>query len=223
MNQQTVADHHKMITFRRRAIFHGLCEVMPMSSAQSAVEIWQTEYSDKPVYALQPFISRIRSAFSIDVPRNIIQRALINALSLDASELPKDPLANKAIDKPYLKPSAETDLVFTQLMRQILINAEHHNAAMILNVRTAVTERIKRMTLKRELQDQLIGLIHQPKSVQKVLTGLTVNQMREALHSLYVDLCAYIGPVETDRLLGDALKKIEKLPEAKVFAPRSLL
>ena len=222
MNQQNMADHHEMITLRRRAIFHGLCEIMPRNEAQKAVEIWQADFSDKPVYALQPFISRLSSEFGLDVPRNIVQRALINALSLNVADLPDDPLSDRAIETPYLKASRETDIVFTMLLSDLLSSTESQNVGVILNIRTALTEQIKRMPIKRTLQDELIATIHEPHT-ENPITGLSVEDMKAILHFIYVDLCEYISPVQADQIMSESIKHTEDLPEASICHPRNFL
>ncbi len=222
MNQQNMADHLEMITLRRRAIFKGLCEIMPGSQAQKAVEIWQADFSDKPVYALQPFITRVSSDFGLDVPRNMVQRALINALSLNVAELPDDPLSDRIIKTPHLRASPETDIVFNTLLTELLSSTENQNVAVILNIRTSLTEQIKRMSIKRELQDSLIEYIHEPKSY-KPPSGLSVEQMKAILHFVYVDLCEFISPVLADEIMSESVKQAEQLPEASSCNPRDFL
>jgi hypothetical protein len=222
MNQQDMADHHEIITLRRRAIYHGLREIMPQNEALKAVEIWQTDFSDKPVYALQPFITRVTAGFGLDVPRNIIQRALINALSLNVADLPDDPLSNKIIETPYLRASRETDIVFTTLFLKLLSSTENQNVGVILNIRTKLVEQIKRMSIKRDLQEKLIATIHEPHTKNSI-SGLSVEQMKTILHFIYVDLCEYIGPVLADQIMSESIKHTHELPEASTCNPRDFL
>lgn len=222
MNQQNIADHLEMITLRRRAIFHGLCEIMPRNEAQKAVGIWQTDFSDKPVYALQPFISRITTGFGLDVPRNIIQRALINALSLNEADLPEDPLSNTAIETTYLRASRETDIVFTSLFLKLLSSTENQNVGVILNIRTELVEQVKRMSIKRDVQEKLITTIHEPQT-ENLISGLSVEQMKTVLHFIYVDLCEFIGPVRADQIMSESIKQTHELPETSICNPRDFL
>jgi len=131
------ADRDEMITYRRRAIYFGVCELLPQEIALKAVKIWQSEFSDKPVYALQPFITRLGSEFNFDIPRNVIQRTLINALNVDISELPPDPLSNEDIDRPYLVATRETARVFSQLISAAIRIADSQDTTATLNIKKA--------------------------------------------------------------------------------------
>jgi hypothetical protein len=55
------------------------------------------------------------------------------------------------------------------------------------------------------------------------LDGLTVEQMKQILHLVYVQLCKHLGPVTTDEVLGEAIRFAEKFPEAASCPPRSFL
>lgn len=216
------ADRDEMVTNRRRAIYFGLCEMLPPEVALKAVKIWQSEFSDKPVYALQPFITRLGSEFNFDIPRNVIQRTLINALNVDISELPPDPLKNEDIDRPYLIATRETARVFSMLVTSAIRIAESQDATTNLNIKNAFSEGIKSLGFRPQYHDQLMSLFLAP--VKEVLIeDLTVAQLQDIVHLLYVQMCEYLGPISADSIMSEAVRLTEALPEAASCPPRSFL
>ena len=221
-NNVVLADHDETVTIRRRAIYHGLCSLLPKQYALAAVKVWQTEFSDKPVYALQPYITRLSDEFNVEAPRNLIQRTLINALSTDVSQLPEDPLSREDIEKPYLIASADTVSVFSSLLSSFLRIADIHDQTVALNIRNELNQGIRELHIPSRYFDQLASMLLEPEK-NTLIEGLTIEQMKEILHLVYVQLCRYSGPVTTDRMLSEAVKITEKMPEASNFSPRSFL
>jgi hypothetical protein len=43
------------------------------------------------------------------------------------------------------------------------------------------------------------------------------------LHIFYIGICEYFGPQKADLFLNAAIELAEKVPEAKVFPPKSFL
>ena len=217
-----LASRDETIALRRRAIYQGLCSLLPEKSALVAIKIWQAEFSDKPVYALQPYITRLSEEFDIKHARNEIQRTLINALSLDAAQLPADPLSNADIEKPYLIASETTAKVFSTLLDKFLHSADVHDQTVLLNIRHGVSEGISKLQIPSKQNDQLNTMMLNPGKAM-TLDGLTVEQMKKILHLVYVQLCKYLGPVTTDEVLGEAIRFAENFPEAASCPPRSFL
>lgn len=217
-----LGNRDETVAIRRRAIYHGLCALLPKKAALTAIKIWQAEFSDKPVYALQSYITRLGAEFKFEASRNLIQRTLINALSLDASELPADPLSNEDIEKPYLIASGDAARVFTQLLSNFLHIADIHDQTVVLNIRNGLSEGIKELDIPSSYFDHLISMLLEPEE-KILLEGLTVEQMKAVLHLVYVQLCKYFGPVGTDRILSEAVTITETMPEAAVCPPRSFL
>lgn len=217
-----LASRDETITLRRRAIYQGLCSILSEKKALAAIKIWQAEFSDKPVYALQQYITRLGEEFELQISRNEIQRTLINALGLNPVELPADPLTNDDIEKPYLIASEVTAIVFSNLLSSFLHNANIHDQNVALNIRHGVTEGITKLHIAAKKNEQLQSMLLEP-SKDIILDGCTVDQMKKILHLVYVQLCKCLGPVATDEMLSEAIRLAEKLPEATSCPPRSFL
>lgn len=221
-SNQNQADRDEIVSYRRRGIYYGLCALLPKKTALTAVKIWQSEFSDKPVYALQPFITRLGKEFDIDIPRNMIQRTLINALNMEVSQLPPDPLGNEDIDRPYLVASKETLRVFSHLLSAVISIADNHDTTSVLNIRNGFSESLKQLDTRPQLHDQLMLIFSEP-GKDMLIGDLSVNQMQEILHLLYVQMCEYLGPINTDRIISEAISLTEALPESSICPPRSFL
>jgi hypothetical protein len=217
-----IASRDETITLRRRAVFKGLSALLPEKIALTAIKIWQAEFSDKPVYALQPYITRLSEEFELKVARNEIQREIINALSLDPNKLPPDPLTNDDIEKPYLIASEATAKVFSKLLTSFLHGADAHDQTVMLNIRHGISEGIREIQIPSKQYDQLNSMLLKPDD-SILLDGLTVDQMKKILHLIYVQLCKHLGPVTSDEMLSEAIKHSEKLPEASNTPPRTFL
>jgi hypothetical protein len=216
------ADRDEMVTKRRRAIYFGLCDMLPPEVALKGVKIWQSEFSDKPVYALQPFITRLGSEFDFDTPRNVIQRTLINALNVDISELPPDPLKNEDIDRPYLVATGETARVFSQLITNAIRMADSQDTTATLNIKNAFSKGVRKLGIRSQHHDQLLSIFLAP-AKEALIEDLTFSQIQDIVHLLYVQMCEYLGPITADRIMSEAVRLTEALPESATCPPRSFL
>ena len=82
--------HAEDINLKKRAIYFALLNYLDPDMAAAATNIWLSEFSHKPAFELQTFITRITAEFGITVSRKEIQQAIIKMLLSSNNELKKE-------------------------------------------------------------------------------------------------------------------------------------
>lgn len=220
------------IVRRRRAIFTGLRPFLPEHLLLPAVTCWQEKYVNKPMFALNKFLFEICDTPLLAEQRADMHRSLMEALWADESTLEPDPfLCVAANGQPLPKDqavlvrasqrSAPTQL-FDSLVSEFLEGLSGVKKDADVRVRNALaTSLAEELTLPAHLAAPVANWVF---GINPVLEdGLSVAQMQTLLHAAYVKACDAVGPVRTDTLLSEAIRKTEALAPSRTFDVRSFL
>lgn len=210
------------ISRRRRAIYLALEKVLDKDLALQGTSIWQLEFSDKPVYALQPFISRLYAEFDLDVSRVQMQRSLLNALSADNSQLPPDPLAGAATGKETTPRLEVPQKVFTHFMEYFMAGITQMNPSALLSIKTYMFDQVHKVGISGKTLNNFRQWLSESGQAF-LIQNLDLAQMQGIFHIAYVGACEFLGPVNTDKLVAETIRLVEEMPEAATFSPRSFL
>lgn len=223
---------------RRRAVYTGLKPYLGEAQLLDALRLWSVRYADGPVYLLHGFVSTVCEQAGLEARHGEVYRSLMRALTADEAQLlpdPGEPVAPAAATQvsrtqgpgPGARRStAAGELtaageVFVAVAGALLEALEARDAERALRVRVDVMDRLGELHLPpREAQAVSRWLMQQASGLAVDATPAT---WRELLHRLYVRACELFGPVATDRLLGEAVTRAERLPAAQAFPPRNLL
>ena len=216
------------LKYRSGVVYQGLMEAIDKESAMKATRIWLNEFSDKPLYAVRPFIDRIYSNLELEIPRADLQRNLLGAM-MSAGE-------NKAETNPKVFDDDIDRIV--KLSKTKLVQTKHKGFMVLID---EIFERIKvldaeaELTIKVYLFDHLhsIGvkgslasnvkewLSEKRKDVN--LGDLTQKQMRKVFHIIYVAACEYFGPVEADKMVSSIILELEESSQLDGFDVKEIL
>jgi hypothetical protein len=211
---------------RRKAIYNGLNACLNQDDAIKATEIWMQEFSSKPLYALQPFLSRIIEALDIDVQRSAIQQHILNSLlnesghQLDVPTSAQPAEFEQEVRRPLQKANA-SHKVFTYFMDYFLAALFKSDSASELSIKVYVFDNAHRTGISGENMDKVKKWLSENGQVS-LISELTLQQMQALFHLFYVASCEHIGPVNTDRLIAESVKIVEQLPESAEFSVRSI-
>lgn len=211
---------------RRKAIYNGLNACLNQDDAIKATEIWMQEFSSKPLYALQPFLSRIIEELNIDVPRGNIQQHILNSLLNDSdhqSEVPKS-VSPSEFKQKMRSPSQKANAshkVFTYFMDYFLAALFKSDSASELSIKVYVFDNAHRIGISGENMDKVKKWLSENGQVS-LISELTLQQMQTLFHLFYVASCEHIGPVNTDKLIAESVKIVDQLPESAEFSVRSI-
>ncbi len=223
MKQSALTDE---MSRRRKAIYNGLNACLDQDDAIKATEIWMQEFSSKPLYALQPFLSRIIEALDIDVPRGAIQQHILNSLLNESGhQLDVPTSAHPAeFEQEMRKPSQKANAshkVFTHFMDYFLAALFKSDSASELSIKVYVFDNAHRTGISGENMDKVKKWLSENGQVS-LISELTLQQMQALFHLFYISSCEHIGPVNTDRLIAESVKIVDQLPESAEFSVKSI-
>ena len=230
------------ISRRRRAIYRGLCAVMPEVQARDAVELWTREFSGQESLALHGFITRLLERFPGNRSRQEIYTALWRALMSEARTPVTDAddaagaragllsSANQVAGSAATLPLAADQraaraIIASHVIDAMLAGLDEHAQG------SGAEADVMRRTIATTLLNHDIGV-----STLRALTLLVMTRqplpvaaeypesaLRTLVNQIYVSTCEAIGPVAADRLLSRIMRSASALPEAASFAPKRML
>lgn len=205
------APHTKNISFRRRAIYTGLYPFLETDNLIRAMLLWEQRYANNASFAVQHFVNDICSVNHLEHARREMVLALVKTMSMPEQDLMRDPADDMAIFQKRhnistLPENSSRELVVFQKLIVGLL--EQVNVQVRVSVKEFVLQQLQRQPsidegLKRNLQ---LWLSRQIPSMS--MTAPDIDSLRKIINYFYVGYCEYIGPVETDRLLGRSVAKI---------------
>jgi len=217
---------------RRRAVYTGLKPFLGEAQLQDALLLWSVRYADGPVYVLHGFVSAVCAQTGLEARHGEVYRSLMRALTADEAQLLPDPgervapaaaaqVSRTQEPDPGAARSTAAGVVFVGVAGALLEALEAIDAERALKVRVDVMDRLGELHLPpREAQAVNRWLMQQ---ASELAVDAAPATWRELLHRLYVRACELFGPVATDRVLGEAVTRAERLPAAQAFPPRNLL
>jgi len=133
---------------------------------------------------------------------------------------PAQPRAMPAIATP--KPALSGwGVVFSKLVEQIDTQLIALSPANSGKLRSFLRDAVPKVSLSSVAREEMLRWCGNPKHL--VGPGLTPDEMHKLLHQMYLWTLEAVGPVDADKLFGRAIRECERLPEATLFPPRSLL
>ncbi|MBD3618572.1 MAG: hypothetical protein HUJ28_03800 [Chromatiales bacterium] len=216
---------------RRRAVYTGLKPFLGEAQLQDALLLWSVRYADGPVYVLHGFVSAVCAQTGLEARHGEVYRSLMRALTADEAQLLPDPgervapaasePSSRATEVASAAARSSAGAVFVVVAGGLLDALEAIDAERALKVRVDVMDRLGELHLPpREAQAVNRWLMQQ---AGELAVDAAPATWRELLHRLYVRACELFGPVATDRMLGEAVTRAERLPAAQGFPPRNLL
>jgi hypothetical protein len=197
---------------RRRAVYTGLRPFFNDVEISQVLELWERDFSQKPMFALNVFVARCCTTPELKEKRGELLRAVISAMDLPLNQLLPDPQKMLKTEADIKAESAHKLDNLTKIFVMLV-------AAMLARYDLATQAGIRNFMI-----ENLDKLKFEPRGAQRMrewLSGqsshLAANYKIDTLQKLvnlsYVAMCEYVGPVKADQLLAQALNEIE--PEAK--------
>jgi hypothetical protein len=216
------------IELRKQAIMIGLSSHLTEKECINAIHVWEQQYSRAPKFALQQFIKEVVKPNSqLWDFRNDIFINVIKAMSLRAEEVEQQFQqffhgrkleASSAVKK---QKNQKQQLVFENLYRTFMQLMEVTDYQVAVQLRKFLREKMLygrsfAMEIQR-LNSWLLGI------TDKLEIELSMDEMKQIIHSAYLGSCEFVGPVKADALMSEAVKIVEKQSGDDEISPRELL
>ncbi len=223
MKQAALTDE---MSRRRKSIYNGLNACLNKNDAIKATEIWMLEFSSKPLYALQPFLSRIIEELNITVARGAIQQHILKSLLNESDQQVEVPQKTNLPEFKQEKQSTPqkanaSHKVFTYFMDYFLASILKSDPASELSIKVYVFDNAHRIGISGQNMDKVKKWLSDNGQVS-LISELTTEQMQILFHMFYIASCEHIGPISTDKLIAESVKIVEQLPESAEFSVKSI-
>lgn len=212
------------LSLRRRAIYTGLAGHFSEEEVWPLLALWESKYADKPPFALNEFLAEVVLRTERKLERARLYRELVGALTGPPSQLLPDPEEqlqawrqgrNEAV-RSVAKPDAAAQKTFLSLSQALLEQLEVPQQQAL---RRFAAGNLGGMQVGAELATRLRIWLEQ--GTPEGIESLGLEQLRKLLNLLYIGLCEFLGPVRADRVLSQAVSRVEE--QGAAFSPRRLL
>ena len=212
------------LSLRRRAIYTGLAGHFSDEEVWPLLALWENKYAEQPPSALNEFLAEVVLRTERKLERARLYRELVGALTGPPSQLLPDPeeqLAawrqgrNEAV-RQVATPDSAAQTTFLALNQTLL---EQLDGAQQAALRRFAAGNLSGMGVSAELLTRLRIWLEQGGG--DGIANLGLEQLRKLLNLLYIGLCEFLGPVRADRVLSQAVNRVEE--QGVEFSPRRLL
>lgn len=222
---------HQEKSLRRRILFNSLDQGTPVDIVQRAIDLLDNEYGEKPEIRYTELVKRLRESFDHPAFRSktLLGRMMI-VRNKPAEQIGPDPhetLGRGNVSTAGAPLTAKVtgltgrDLVFNTLATQVALSIQKRGDVKIKACKDFLLGEILNMKLSRECASKVV----QWAKGSNVATSISGNdqELHKIVNNLFVWMCGAFGPVEADRILLQAVKHTEQLPEAFECSPRKFL
>lgn len=199
---------------RRRAIYTGLRPFLGDDDLRYALMLWESEFSNKPKFALNVFIARCCSTEALKEKRAEMLRAVIHAMDLPDEQLLPEP---RELLKPAGEARAEADhalndvtAIFVALLTAML---KKHDYTTQSGIRNFLVDNLQKLKLEPRSEQRLRAWLSGQSS--QLTADFSIGVLQKLVNLAYVVMCQYIGPVKADQHLAQSLKEVEAEAQAR--------
>lgn len=201
------------LSLRRRAIYTGLAGHFSDEELWPLLALWENKYSDKPPFALNEFLAEVVLRTERKLERARLYRELVGALTGSPDNLLPDPEMQLAAwrqgrneaARSVASPDAAAQTTFLAL-NQVLL--EQMDSSQQQALRGFAAGNLAGMQVSAELGLRLRAWLEQ--GALDGIESLGIEQLRKLLNLLYIGLCEFFGPVRADRMLSQAVSRVEE-------------
>jgi len=210
------------LALRRRVIYTGMRPFFDDLELLNAINLWQTEYSDKPKFALNVFVARSCNTPQLKAQRSNILRAIFIAMDMAEDELLADPF-DEISTTGKLASLAEQGQdhktqVFVKLLEQLFLKLNEQDEKTVRDFLLEHLNEIK--TDKRRLSHlkEWFSL-----NTKTLAANYDLESMQKLINLSYIAICNLTGPVKADQYLALSIKETEGLSIKVGFKTHDLL
>lgn len=183
------------LSFRRRAIYTGLKPYMEEDALMEALLFWQAQFAEAPRFTLQRFVSELCRGSELRTRRADILLSLVQAMNMPAASLLPDPLR----DSTHTPAIGQHAQAFTALLDALFSQLDDNTR---YQLRLDMLAQLERLRLPQAVHHALQRWLNDKSDLPAIEAD--TRTLQAVVNSAYVQLCAQLGPVVTDRLLAAA-------------------
>ncbi|MDO6748213.1 hypothetical protein [Gilvimarinus sp. 1_MG-2023] len=200
---------------KRRIVYTALSGFLQGEELAKAFQLWEQQYADKPVFALNEYVGKLSMLASNLGPRKEVIRALLN-LSQDPSSqtLLPDPAPSIGVMKDLsVRESAPREYPerLDKVFEHFLVALETVMPSNIfLQFRLNFLVRLADMPLNPALKTRLRSWFDSDGASKSFSVVCASPEIRRVVNQLYVVMCELFGPVQADDMLERSVEWLER-------------
>ncbi|MGK0249916.1 MAG: hypothetical protein ACI910_002680 [Oleispira sp.] len=198
------------LEYKRRAIYTVLSEVISEQELIDVMWHWQNMYSEKSQFELNHFLSDCKNIPEIAHNRSWLYRKIIVLLVSEKKELLEDPWPLMLAYKQEGDEFNNITSVATENWSDIFTTVMHELFSRLrLDTQRSVARYVIQHLSKLELPQSLAYSFNVWTDKKKVIDTHEANraQLKTLLNLAYIAICEFIGPIQADQFLSNAIKK----------------
>lgn len=233
MIQESAAPILDEITRKRKAVYTALQPFFEKKDLLDVMWLWEEGYASTQQRSMRQFINEICQG----QPRTKANSAYHNLMCYlqdQYTQLDEDPytmmLAYRSGKLTFGKPApsrmhvlTEAMIVFNKVLESFIYLLEQDDGYYAFKVREYVAQLVSQHGTELDIHQINELYIWMKYRENKLEYEYTPEQMSLVLHLLYIGACEYFGPAKADQCLALTIANVEKIPEAKKFAPKLIL
>ena len=214
------------LEYKRRAIYTVLSEVISEQDLLDVMWHWQNIYSEKSQFELNHFLTDCKNIPEIASSRSLLYRKIIVLLVSENNELLEDPwplmLAYKQDRDEFNNITSETtenwSEIFTTVMHELFSKLRSDTQRSVLRY-------VIQNSSKLELPQSLVYSFHVWTDKQGIIDTHETDraQLKKLLNLAYIAICEFVGPIQADQFLSNAIKEAHVIHSHSKLDARLLL
>jgi hypothetical protein len=199
------------LEYKRRAIYTVLSEVISEQDLLDVMWHWQNIYSQKSKFELNHFLSDCKSTPEIASSRSGLYRKMIALLVSEQKDLLEDPwplmLAYKKnkdnLDNITSVAIESWSEIFTKVMHELF-------SRMSLDTQRSVSSYVIQHLSTLGLPQSLVYSFQLWTHKKGIIDTHQADraQLKKLLNLTYIAICEFIGPIQADQFLSNAIKEV---------------
>ena len=218
----------------RDALAAGFEDVLGSQHVETALRLWDRHFAAGKSHALIEYVNQLAAALMLPTrQRHELRMALYRALlargidptrGSDTARTPRAGADSSPI--PRIDIGAGGNSPAFRVFRQVALAVLRGMRADALGAARTFAEALDRHAgshgFDASARSALVRWVD-GEAADDFLRSLDVERYSVLTHLLYVAACEALGPVAADRLMSQAVRSAETLPEAATFPPQRLL
>ena len=206
-------------SLRRRLVYNAMPESASMEVINRSIEILENEFGDEPQIKYSQLIKRLSEAIDSNVKFGQVLRKIMIMRRKSPEEIGQDPGVQES-NKLSVKLTPQ-DIVFNAMFSSIARQVRQRGKAYQTDFPKWINSNAGSWKLTSACESAIEEWSSSPESSSQ-LSG-SVEQLQKIVNQCFVWMCNKFGPVDTDKILHQAIQAADRIPEAIEFPPKKLM
>lgn len=198
-------------SLRRRALYTGLRPHLRDSEIMEAMLLWEANYANHSKFSVRYFVGELSKHLNREKDEKALLLSLVSTLALPDRDLLPDPAdvlreyRKSRTPRSYRFPRSTPEIEATKLLLTKWLSLTDPSSA--THIESMMVSGINQLRVDPQFATEFKRWIHNRK--QNINGSLvSLGDLRQAINLTYTAFCEVIGPVDTDRLLSEAVTRL---------------